>query len=689
MAVTTTVLTATGGCTGGETKTTKDGGASDGGASDSGSRGPDGAGDLRAAVPVAIAGGTGRPRTGTWSVNYWSWGPISGDYVSGTEAQIAALHPRYLEVGGYNNDANTPDPFDNAQLDKMVAYARAVGAEPILQVPTIADVDGNVPTPETAAAMVGYANVTMGYDIKYFSIGSEPDIDVTDGLPRPTYTPSEYCATARAFVAQMKVVDSSIQIVGPELAYQYQPFDDWMTPILQDCGDLFDIVSIHRYVFPTHNTTIENAATDVATFRDLVNTVRGLVNAAGFVDKPLAVTELGMTYSPITTVLDASPGTVPSALWLADMIGSALDLDLWTLGDWAITEQTSTGLGLVGVPPGHLPNPQYYAYALFADHFGPTLLDVTATPDGVNAYASRDAAGDSTDVIVTNWNRSATLVAFDVTDLATPPTPPVFELPALSLAAVHIPDQGTASAWSYSDAQRQASTGPQPLALSAGRTGGASTGPDGGAGDAGAAVACATSVPATPTITTAGRVEGTTVRFGAGTEGTWVSYTYAATGQTLPVIAPTADGNGLSIAGGIAQTAAAGNDYVGAGLYYNSTQCMDASAFTGVAFDVAGDLGGCTLALSMLISDDLPVAEDSGRGACHGTDSTCYGPSIIVRPGPTTLRVPFSALTGGTPLYKVKASVLIGVAWQLLGATGLSSGAGCTASISIENASFY
>ena len=137
---------------------------------------------------IVVSAATPRPRTTTWSVNYWNWMPSYGDDVTGTETAIAALKPAIMRVGGYNNDANTADPFDDAQFDRAVAYARAIGAEPLIQVPLLADIDGNPPTAATAAAMVSYANVTKGYGIKYFSIGNEPDLYATQGslIDRPS-----------------------------------------------------------------------------------------------------------------------------------------------------------------------------------------------------------------------------------------------------------------------------------------------------------------------------------------------------------------------------------------------------------------------------------------------------------------------------------------------------------------------
>jgi hypothetical protein len=44
----------------------------------------------------------------------------------------------------------------------LSAYARAIGAEPIIQVPLLGENHGQPPTASTAADMVTYANVTNG-----------------------------------------------------------------------------------------------------------------------------------------------------------------------------------------------------------------------------------------------------------------------------------------------------------------------------------------------------------------------------------------------------------------------------------------------------------------------------------------------------------------------------------------------
>ncbi len=450
--------------------------------------------------PLIVNAGQSTPRTTTWSVNYWTWPASYGDDVSGTESLVAAIKPALLRVGGHNNDANTPDPFDHAQLDRAVAYARAIGAEPLLQVPLLADTGGQPPSPATAADMVRYANLTQGYAVKYFSIGNEPDLYATQGLPSnpsqpalPGYTPSDYCASATAFVAAMKAVDPSIEIVGPDLSWKYQAGsaqNDWLTPILSGCGSLFDVIAIHRYPFEAAQATRAAAQADVAAFRNVVANVRGIMQATGYGQTPLALTEMNVAYDATGCVLDASPGTIGSALWLADSVGAAIQLGLWTTAVWNISDTDGWSLGLIGTPPGHEPRPSYYAYALFADHFGPNVLDVTAAPAGVSAYASRNQAGDATEVILINWNSSPAGLTFQLTGLTEPPPSPSFVLPPLSMDAVEIPDVGVATAWSYGEPQRAAGVGPEVL-------------------DPGGATPAGLGVPGSGSVGGAGRIPGT------------------------------------------------------------------------------------------------------------------------------------------------------------------------------------
>jgi hypothetical protein len=442
------------------------------------------------ARPVVISASVRTSRSTTWSVNYWQWMPAYVDEVSGTEDLVTALGPAILRVGGYSNDINAPNPFDDGALDAAVAYARAIGAEPLIQVPLLADTTGQLPTPATAAAIVSYANVTMQYGIKYFSIGNEPDLYSLQGSPAdttkpaiPGYTPAAFCSAVTDYAAAMKAVDPTIAIVGPDLAYKYQAGNsdaDWLTPILSGCGNLFDIVSIHRYPFEAAQATLTAAAADPSAFRDAVKTVQGILTATGQGAKPLALTEMNIVYDATTQPLDASPGTVGAALWLADSLGNAIELGLWTSAVWNISDTDDWSLGLIGPVPSHTPRPAYYAYSLYADHFGPTLVRVSSAPPGVSIHASRNQADDATHAIVVNWNAGSAALEVRVTGVAGPaPGTVTLVVPPVSIDAVEIPDNGAPAAWTYGEAQYRSGSGPETLHVLSSSGGGGGVGSSG------------------------------------------------------------------------------------------------------------------------------------------------------------------------------------------------------------------
>jgi len=675
-----------------------------------------GAGGSVPTQPLVVSTATRTPITTTRSVSYWDWMPSYGNSVAGTETLVAALKPAIIRVGGYNNDVNMADPFNDTAFDTAVAYARAIGAEPLIQAPLLLDNAGRPPTPATAAAMVTYANVTKGYRIKYFSVGNEPDLYPDIGMPgnaalpaMPGLTPSAYCTLVRPFVAAMKAADPTIRIVGPDLSYKYQLGNgnfDWLTPILTNCGDLYDIVSIHRYPFEAKQATLAAAAADVATFKSAIASVRTILSNTGQSAKPLALTETNVVYNATGCVLAASPGTVGSALWMASTVGATIDPGLWTSAVWDISDTDDYALGLIGLPPAHTPRPAYHAYRLFAEHFGSTRVSVTSAPAGVAAYASRNQADDTTQIIAVNWNQAPAGLDVQVKDLPKSPGSATFVLPPLSVAAIEVPDGHPAMAWTYGEAQRQTASGPAILPPGAAATAG---GGDGGTGSATGAgkvpgtscatdggVACSKLIPPSPAITTMGAMSGTGVSFGSGVE-VWSSYSYAGGGQIPPTATITTDGVGLEIVGGFSASVTAAANFAGFGLYLASSSCLDASGYTGIAFDFSGSLGGCNFQTGINFSGNDAMSNDPARGACSGTTSTCYGPSadvtsaaLAATASSPTIRVPFTSFGGGMPNPTADPSTIVAVQWQLTAPLGSTdAGGGCMADFTVRNAAFY
>jgi hypothetical protein len=173
-----------------------------------------------------------------------------------------------------------------------------------------------------------------------------------------------------------------------------------------------------------------------------------------------------------------------------------------------------------------------------------------------------------------------------------------------------------------------------------------------------------------------------------------------AIGGTYTYASPSGlDGPGATIENGALHITAmtmgqADTQYWGVGIYFNGnpsgTDCIDATVFTGVRFDVSGTIAGtgCTAQYSTNDSAHTSNAVDlKGSG-----DSTSYAPqaTLMVSSTVTTVMFPFNgtgAPTGGSPPIAVDKARLTGVQWQFTTPMGLENS--CVVDITIDNVRFF
>jgi hypothetical protein len=391
---------------------------------------------VSAAAPVPVA-------PTFFGQNYWSWVPEWGDAVAAVVQQTAELELGLLRAGGANNDRQEPTPFTLSEIDDFVTFAHAVGAEPLVQVPLIKNIAGAPPTAQDAADLVTYVNVTKAYGIKYFAIGNEPDLYVEQGLMAAGYDANAFCTTFKEYALAMRAVDPSIQIVGPDLSWKYTSGEnDWLTPFLQGCGDVTDIVAVHRYPLAPTDCSDVKAYADGASYRATLTRLKSIMQATGQQDKPLAITEANISWDgdPMNAVMAASPGSFPAALWLAENLGISLEAGLYSVDYWSLSEGWTLGFF-----DGSAPRPAFHALRLFSNHFGSEALSVTGAPTGVSVYAGRSPAAGSTSLFVIN--KSNAPLSLDVTFAEHPRTAPVtLSVPATSLQVASVPDDGSVPA---------------------------------------------------------------------------------------------------------------------------------------------------------------------------------------------------------------------------------------------------
>ena len=151
-----------------------------------------------------------------------------------------------------------------------------------------------------------------------------------------------------------------------------------------------------------------------------------------------------------------------------------------------------------------------------------------------------------------------------------------------------------------------------------------------------------------------------------------------------PSVSPT-DGSLQSVAvtADLGATTDPTQAFAGFGFGFGNPSCLDASAFTGVRFTVAGDLGTCQLQLSLTPSENNSVTTGP-VGACTGT--ACFGP-FSPPLGVGAQVVHFSDMTGGMPLATLDPATLNDISWNfIVPSDGVT--APCVANFTISDVSF-
>ena len=416
-----------------------------------------------ATVKIALAGGTPISPF-AFGNNYFNW---LGDKdrligILGTEEAVKVLHLNVLVGDNNQNDANTPQLFDKTQMDKYIQYCRAIGAEPIMIVPVYGNnVNGGPTSAQGAADIVTYVNGTMKYGIQYWTVGDEVDIyDMFFKKNYPVSNVTQYAAIIKSYSMAMKEANAKthsgveLKFVGPELGARYFEGNDWLSPLLDECKDYIDIVTVHVYGFSARELSVEGALRDVDRFRWIIQDLKTRIAKHARPGTPLAITEANICYdwdpkfyTPATRKV--GPGTFYAAIWDADRMGVALEASLWTLAFWDIAESVYmtnyTVFGFLLTDPSKnpticKPSPEYYAQQMVTLNFSGTTVIPSGVPARMSVYASYDGKKASTALLVVNKETVKRALTLEVDNLK----PRTITFSPMSINIVTIPDDETA-----------------------------------------------------------------------------------------------------------------------------------------------------------------------------------------------------------------------------------------------------
>jgi alpha-L-arabinofuranosidase len=251
---------------------------------------------------------------------------------------------------------------------------------------------------------VRYANIEKGYNIRFWSIGNEPNLF-------PDYTIDQLNTEWRAIAEAMEAVDPSILLIGPELnqyADSTEPsyLDDlreWLRGFLEVNGDMVDYVSVHRYPFPKSisapKTEISDMRENVPRWATLVELLRQDIRDTLGHDMPIAITEANSNYDNVAGS-DTSPDSYYNAIWWSAVFSTLIRERVDMVNYFVLSAQQ--GHGLVD---RYEPRPTYYTYQLFRD-FGTMQVSSESSDQYVTVVAALREDGALT-LVITNLYEEA------------------------------------------------------------------------------------------------------------------------------------------------------------------------------------------------------------------------------------------------------------------------------------------
>jgi hypothetical protein len=344
------------------------------------------------------------------------------------------------------------------QVDNYIAQAKMMNAEPsfTLRLP------GS--TPEAAAGWVRYVNVEKQFGVKYWSIGNEPSLYEADiSLGDQAMDAVSYAKRWREFALAMEKVDPTIILYGPD-THQFtgdpatDPKDsagkDYLREFLKLNADLVDIVTVHRYPFPSCRTcgtpTKAELLGNTPEWDNLIPNLRRVIKETTGKEMPVGVMEWNSNWSNVSGA-ETSPDSFLGALWTADVLGRMIRERPDLLAYWTLkTGASGTGHALMD---SYNLRPSYYVFQIYK-RFGNRLLAANADDPMVSLFAAKREDGAITAIFVNRGDTAVKMILnlakgdgyslaeaylFDSTHNAEPVNPPAFkngdpvELPPLSV----------------------------------------------------------------------------------------------------------------------------------------------------------------------------------------------------------------------------------------------------------------
>ncbi|GAB2893224.1 cellulose binding domain-containing protein [Streptomyces mayteni] len=333
----------------------------------------------------------------------------------------------------------------NTEFDTFMGTVRASGGQPII----IANYGTG--TPEEAAAWVRYANITRGYEARYWEIGNEVYGNGHYGGgweedDHPDKSPSEYARNVLAYAEAMRAVDPTIEIGAvlttpgdwPDGIVGPGDSADWNHTVLSMVADTVDFVIVHSY---PGGASADEALDRVARLPGQLREVRRQIDR--YAGERSA--EIGIALTEVNS--NVQQNSRPNGLFAADAYMTALEngvfnVDWWnthngpTQINWVDGEIDFNDAGLLSSggcvedvcqPPLHTPFHPYYGLKSLTTLGGPgdTMVASTSSSDQVSVHAVHRADGDVSVMLINKNPDQSYPVDIDYAGFSADSQPPV------------------------------------------------------------------------------------------------------------------------------------------------------------------------------------------------------------------------------------------------------------------------
>lgn len=311
-----------------------------------------------------------------------------------------------IRIGGIDYEDN----FDE-HIDDFMRFIDSIkftcGAEPILQIPR------NYSAEQTTA-LYQLINVTNTKDVKYWSIGNEPDYH----LPNTLAEISDYFVR---IAKALKDQNDSLVVIGPDYAnYWVHPGDEWdagktvYKDFINSVGlemnsdstaYLLDVFSFHNYVGYTIDANIDNqdikrVLTNINIALNQINSTRivGLANKASW---GIGEFNINQTISDNT-----KPWSFYNGQYLAMIYGLGMEKGATFICPWSLIEgeyRKSTDLSMFENEANDFtPRSSFWHVKMLSDNRRANFMKSTSSQKLVKTIAMKDETGSTLMILNTD-----------------------------------------------------------------------------------------------------------------------------------------------------------------------------------------------------------------------------------------------------------------------------------------------